>query len=254
MDEQQSPKKNTFSNIQILLSLTAIVAPVFYLVGLSFYHGLMNTYGVNTDLFNLSIQDIYFSAYIAVLKLLIELKNFVLTSLISWQGLTTLLGIFILIIALTNIYIHQNKIKEHKRLSWAVALARKINSFFSLDKPSFGGTVTFSSLITFLIANFIALAATIFSLWAIPSTIGYSMGVAAASKKVDIYLEKGCYFERDTRWSNCRTLKSKNGETIYKGILVSHSENLIAFFTKDGAITTQVPDGAILINEINSTE
>jgi hypothetical protein len=54
---------------------------------------------------------------------------------------------------------------------------------------------------------------------------------------------------RRLRWSRCQSLKSNEGQTIVAGLLVSHSQEFISFYTEHGSVVLKYPQGAKLIRE-----
>lgn len=47
MDGNTKEIKSVTFKLQIILTILAIVAPIFYIIGLSFYQGKLEAYGVN---------------------------------------------------------------------------------------------------------------------------------------------------------------------------------------------------------------
>jgi hypothetical protein len=127
-----------------------------------------------------------------------------------------------------------------------------LSSTFSLfTKSDVGQVISFSSAFTALVLATALFLSTVFALWGLPSVLGYYAGKNAAEQAIDLYTEKGCHFEQNKRWSNCKTLQSRDGKVIYEGILIANSDTRIAFFTQAGAIIAEVPRGASIINKAN---
>ena len=86
--------------------------------------------------------------------------------------------------------------------------------------------------------------------WVLVPHLAYQVGVDSARNHVDKYLdqEKGCVVVENKRWGRCKTLLSKDGKVIYEGLLITHSNNLIAFVTKEGSFVTTFPQGGVIRN------
>lgn len=249
MDENTTETKTLLSKLQFILTLIAIIAPIFYLIGLSYYHGIMITYGISTDIFEMTVQDIYVAAYLAIFQLLVFLKDFAHEYLLTWSAVISLVFIFIAVVVIFQLIFHKSKVTQLRVIKYLMNNSKTIITFFSCNKPGFGSAITFGGLFTLFIANLGLLVATIFSIWALPYTLGYLPGKYTAEKNIEAFFNKGCYYEQNKMWSNCKILQSKDGKTLYEGILIANSETRIAFFTKAGAVITQIPDGSIIINK-----
>lgn len=102
MDEKKTAEKALISKLQALLTLFAILAPIFYLVGLSYNQSVLTAYGVSADAFPINIQDTYVAAYMALSLLLIDLSNLIKDAalfIFSPPQLSWVVGIFCLIVA-----------------------------------------------------------------------------------------------------------------------------------------------------------
>ena len=91
----------------------------------------------------------------------------------------------------------------------------------------------------------VVLSLVLFPLWSHHEGRSYSKEIR------DKYLEKGCFYEKDSLWSNCSSLKGKDGKTLYKGILIAHTKEYVAFFDCKGTVITEIPNGGTVINELS---
>ena len=85
------------SLLQFLISLIAIFAPLLYLVGLSFYNGYTSTYGISSDIFEMSVQDVYYVGYVAIFTSLFDLSEFLSGYFLSLKGIVFILSFFTLL-------------------------------------------------------------------------------------------------------------------------------------------------------------
>jgi uncharacterized membrane protein len=83
MEEKSSEKKALNNRLQLLVTLVAVLAPLFYLVGIGFYHGHLATFGISSETFDYSTQKVYLGAYVAITNLLFSLSNWILENLIN---------------------------------------------------------------------------------------------------------------------------------------------------------------------------
>lgn len=118
------------------------------------------------------------------------------------------------------------------------------------DNNDFSLTLGLASIISYLVFVVIYIPFGLFCLWILPSILGNESAKNLASNNIEQYLQKGCHYETDERWGNCKILQSKDGRILYEGILIASSETRIAFFTKAGAVVAQIPDGAFIINKL----
>lgn len=105
MDEKITEKKPLIPKLQLILTVLAVLAPLFYLTGLSFHQGLLTTYGISSDTFPITVQDTYVSAYIAIshfLLPLLSIKEF-LAWMVTWEGVLVIVS-FVLIISILLFY------------------------------------------------------------------------------------------------------------------------------------------------------
>ena len=110
--------------------------------------------------------------------------------------------------------------------------------------------VALVSFATYLIFMFFISLGALAIIWILPLLIGFQPGKLEADDKIDYYLKNGCTTEENKRWGNCTILQSKNGQILYEGILVASTEKRIAFFTKNGAVITNIPEGSLIINKL----
>ena len=248
MDENTAERKTLAPKLQLILTVLAILAPLFYLTGLSYYQGLFTTYGISIDTFTLNIQDTYVAAYIAIaqlwLPLFLSIKN-ILLWMITFEGLVCI-SLFIISTAILLLLLKKTLTsKTYKKLSsW---LGHKLKKYH-WDTNNYSMAFGLAGILSYILVAFVYMPFGLFCLWILPSVLGYSPAKDTANKAIEEYLEKGCFYEENKRWSNCKILQSKDGKILYEGILIASTETRIAFFTKSGAIVAQIPDGALIIN------
>lgn len=248
MSEKEIEKKSLTSKLHFFLTVVAVLAPLFYLTGLSFHQGYLTTYGISSDAFPINVQDTYVDAHIAIsllwLPLFNSIKN-ILIWLVTGEGITSIL-LFLLSIAIL-LFLLKKLLSSKNYLELSSSLRSKAKDYH-WDTNDFSLAFSLAGIVSYLIFAFIYIPFGLFCLWILPSVLGHIPAKELANKNIDNYLQNGCYYETDKRWSNCKTLQSKDGKILYQGIVIATSETRIAFFTKSGAIVTQIPDGALIIN------
>ncbi len=248
MDEKIPEKKPLVSKLQLIITALAVLAPLFYLIGLSYYQALLTTYGISTDTFPINVQDTYVAAYIAIaqlwLPLFMSIKS-ILMWMITCEGIISI-SFFILGVALLLFFLQKILTSEiYKKLSlW---LGNKLKEYH-WDTNNCSMALGLAGIFSYLVFAFIYMPFGLFCLWILPSVLGYSPAKEFANNNIDQYLQKGCFYEENKRWSNCKVLQSKDGKILYEGILIASTETRIAFFTKSGAVVAQIPNGALIIN------
>ena len=73
--------------VTIAVALLTLIAPAFYLIGVGYYRGQLETYSLSSNLFPLSVRETYVQAYIAVLSIATQpltLVSNLLTQISNW--------------------------------------------------------------------------------------------------------------------------------------------------------------------------
>ncbi|HDY84380.1 hypothetical protein LCGC14_0741190 [marine sediment metagenome] len=255
MEEKAIIKIPLISLLKLLLTFMALFAPVFYLIGLAFYNSFLSTYGISTETFTLTVQDTYFGAYLAITTLLHSVSDWVamvVIELLKTPRLYWLAG-FILVLFLFFYYSSQwSEIKSKPFIQKIIACCNEKRTKYHWHNNKFSASVILTIIVLYLISSVFIILFALFSYAALPYLVGSQPGKYLAEKNIQSFQEKGCHFEKNERWSNCRILQSKDGKILYEGILIASSETRIAFFTKSGAVIAQIPNGAVIINIPNT--
>jgi len=74
MDEGSKVSKN-ISISNLIITITAVVAPASYLIGIYYHQGLLSGFGVDVDTFPIGTSDSYVNCYNAVSYFLIEVMS-----------------------------------------------------------------------------------------------------------------------------------------------------------------------------------
>ena len=240
-----------FNKLNFFILIAGVVAPTAYLMGITFHQGDLSAYGVSSELFAISVQDAYINAYYAVAFYLMALTSFivkVLNLLFSGTNLyisaAAICGITLLIYILIKLFKKLsscNLNNQFIRLKWLL-------SFLHWRRNDFTKAVGVAGLASysFVLILYILMVLSVF--WLVFPMMAYYKSFELAEKKRDNFLQKGCYIKEGDFWGNCKTLKSKSGEVIYKGLLIAKTEKHIAFFTKKGSFIITYPADSVIEN------
>jgi len=250
----EDKKVNIVGKINLFIALLGVFAPAGYLVGLSYYQGTLEAYGINYDAFPLNTQDIYVNAYFAIGYSFLAITSYI-TDLFKYlftpPNLYWVAAIFISTVLFIYFIIKRKKfLKIYFLDKWKYKI-RKIFVYLHWENNDFTKAFGFTSIVSyvFLIILYMLMILSVF--WFAIPLVSYYKGLNVAEQQRDQFIEKGCYTEKDKRWSNCKSLKKSDGDLVYKGILVTQSKDRMAFFTKDGTYVVNVPKGGVIINEIS---
>lgn len=251
MDEKIITKTPLISLLKLLLTFMALLAPVFYLIGLAFYNSFLSTYGIGSDAFTFTVQDTYFGAYLAITTILHSVSDWIV--MVVGELLTPpkpywLAGFILLLFLFFYWSSEWSDIKNKPFIQKIITYCKEKRTKYHWHNNKFSAAAILTIIVIYLISSVFIIFFALFSYVALPYLVGSLPGKYLADKNIQSFQEKGCHFQKNKRWSNCRTLQSKDGKILYEGILIASSETRIAFFTKSGAVVTQIPDGAVIIN------
>ncbi|WP_444933046.1 hypothetical protein [Microbulbifer sp. JTAC008] len=235
------------NQINLFLAYLAVLTPAGYLVGLSFYQGKLAALGVSTEVFPLAVQDAYVSAYYAIGYLLIAVSSICsdfLKLIFSWPRIIYTLIAFCSFIGLCYWIIKSKKRSNSKLKRFLWLQIKKIISYLHWKNNDFTKAVGIAGLASYGILSILYVLAFIAVFWfAIPAA-SYYRGLDYGASIRSNYLESGCHIGDDDFWGNCHTVNSKDGKLIFKGILVVHAKDHVAFFHDGGSIVMKIPEGA----------
>lgn len=241
--KEQEKATNENSRAYKLLTIITLLAPAIYLIGLCFYQGRVYGYGVEADAFPISIQDAYVNAYFAIGRLLINLSHSIKE--INFTH-TYILIAFIVASLLIYLYLIRGVIAATPLCKYlgkkTYLLANHLHSKKSKPLVALGVT----GIISYVVFSLLITLTALWIFWfGIPMT-AYYQGKELTEKQINKYMTKGCISEENSRWSNCKRLRDKDGKVIYEGILIAHSNDMIAFLTCDGAFVQNFPSDGVV--------
>ncbi len=237
--------------INSLVVALGVIAPLAYLIGVNFYQGSLSAFGVNPDLFPISPLDSYVTAYFAVGYLLLALAAQAKEILLWLFGSENLIYSSIAFIVLLYLGIKLSRKIGGYVFTKIIHYYKKMISALHWKNNDISKVVLIFSSASYLVLLTPILTIGLAVLWYIAPFEAHQKGFLLAETKRDAFLKQGCFSETDSAFSNCHTLKDNDGTIIYKGILVSNSGDMIAFFTDTGAHISKFPDGGTLVNELS---
>jgi len=236
---QNKPSLQTILTI-VGLGLTIIA----YVIGKAFYDNYMRCFGLNSDFFPISIQDIYFYSYIAALhgfSGLIEILQRNMLSIIISATLVIGLMVFFAL-----------RPKNEKSILVNFPFLEKILSSTKMQFLTQLLTTTFAGVYLFTLFIYIVTLFLMFMLYLYmgPQSIGEKM----ASKKINEYHEHGCYIPENSQANICIQILDKDNKEVAKGVLIAYDNDKIAFFNDQGSQIIKFPTDGKILADLNMTK
>jgi hypothetical protein len=243
--EPEKPKGNRIW-LRIAAVFAGIVTPGAYLIGLSYYQGYMEAFGMDPDCFPLSVQDIYVRSYYAVGYFLIALKD------LCEKGYAHIANNFILSIVLfftliLSVYCcFKLRHIAHIFIQCARKKRRNILSFFHWKNNDLLKSISIPSVILYCVLLLTTLFMLSPFLWLIFPLSAYHQGENFAQKKINLFLKKGCHEDPKKKWNTCFSILNEKGAIIDEGLIIAINDTKMAIFKKDGSYVLPIKDNTLL--------
>ncbi|WP_415896901.1 hypothetical protein [Neptuniibacter sp. QD57_21] len=253
MTAQASKKTEFIKNVEkktVLLSVAplflTILAPAFYLMGLSYHQAYLYQFGVSSNAFPLSLTDAYVNAYYACVFYCIDFLN-----IFKQDGIWIWLAFTFIGIVLFVFSVHKLTKGKAGSLKLPADVTKAINKL-NTDENSLTFSLHFVSN-EMLSAMKVALAIFAFIFFWIGVTLmGTFKGQDIVQQSKTDYLEKGCFISATTQLSNCHTIIDSQNNTINQGLLITVDGNRYALFTREGSSIQELPSGYKLHRQFSS--
>jgi len=240
-------KAKSYISLLNVGTFLAIITPIAYLSGLTYYQGGLYAFGVEADIFPLSTQDIYVNFYYALMFTLSSCLS-TITNLLNGMNWCSWLIFFLMIIAVLTVHWYS---KDNAN-PFLGRIESDILSFFAKHynhesmRPYLivSATVSFFSFLICLL-----LGVTLF-LW-LPFYAAYSAGQGNAARTIKKYRDHGCEANQETGLNRCTLVKDKDGKVLYEGILVAINDKGIAMFDKNGSHIFAKQEGFVLQRKLH---
>lgn len=235
-------KARAYISLLSVGTILAIVTPLAYLSGLSFYQGGLYAFGVEADIFPLSIQYIYVNSYYALIFTLLSCLSTVINLL---NGMNWYSGLIIFLTIITELIVRWYSKKDANHC--LKRIEANILSCFAMyyDHESMKPYLIVSATVSFFSFLIYLLLALTLCLW-LPFYAAYSAGQEAAEKKMKEYRDHGCKVNQKASLNRCTLVKDKDGKVLYEGLLVAINDKEIAIFDKDGSHIFAKQEGFVL--------
>ncbi len=244
MDE--STKNKAFASyLLVILSALSVLAPAGYLVGTSYYSGRLHGFGINPDLFPLTIQDTYVSAYYALVVMAVDvyiLVDEMIRFLFEYPGVFFLAGIVVVATVAALLIVYRESYSSNK---WLLLFSNFAMRFNARNDKKIKAAILSCKMIyglTTMIAIPILILVTIIFLPIVP----FQRGTDVSKAEIEKYYKHGCYYPEGKSWGNCKQLISDHGALIYSGLLVAVSAEYVAFFDGEGTRISRMPPAATI--------
>lgn len=245
---------NLLKKLNLVLAILGTLAPLGYFIGINFNQGKLHAYGISSSSFDMSTQEAYMMAYYAIFYILLSISSLIseLLNIISTtNGIVTIITIFFILVFIVYLIIRFADIdKIILKNKWIINIKDFLIGLHWKNNKltmAFGITgilsyLTFSALYLLMVIPMIYIA--------LPY-VAFIQGEKAEQEKRNNYIINGCIQENKQIFNTCHTLKSKDGDIIVEGLLIAESNNMIAFFTKDGSYILERPKDATLIKTLH---
>jgi hypothetical protein len=240
-------KAKSYISLLNVGTFLAIVTPIAYLSGLSFYQGGLYTFGVEADIFPLSTQYIYVKFYYALIFILLRCLSTVVNFLNETKWcLCIIITLAIITVKTERWYSKQDANYCLKRIKEGIL------SFFAkyYDHESMRPCLIVSATVSFFSFLICLLLGVTLFLW-LPFYAAYSAGQRNAEETIKKYRDHGCEANQETGLNRCTLVKDKDGKVLYEGILVAINDKEIAMFDKNGSHIFAKQEGFVLQRKLH---
>ena len=241
-------QKNIEKNLRFFSWLGAIlitlILPYMYLLGLAYYQGYMNEYGISSDMFPLTASDAYVNAFVLISIIIFKCLNIISGFLISnW----ILITVIVLVLGGIAIYFVIRKVKAGS--------ANVCDSKNIPVKPIASDSTTISiNLVDRFFQTIWIVGAFVFILcllW-IGVDMAQAVGKSVALDAVSKYKKDACESDPKAKWNACVKLVNGAGLTMQEGLFVAKNSDEIALFKKEGSFVYRLNDGVIIVKLRNN--
>jgi len=242
--------------------LLAILAPATYLVGISFYQGTMDAYGIDSSIFPLATTDVYINSYQTVGYLLLDLATIIAKflhlmadPLMDLYLVLIMVGVSIFLYFLVKFIKRSKSISRPKntRLTRILYRIRMKLSALHWENNDLSKSIALVSVTTYLIVVMLLVTVYIAVLWWAIPIIAVSEGREVANKRIAEFQKTGCTVDKKTKWNDCFVLSDGKGNVLHEGLLIAKNDKEIAIFKKDGSYILRLPDEYSLHRQLSPT-
>jgi len=236
-------KENSVT-ITLLISSIGIIGPLGYLSGLLYHAVYLESFGLNSSLFSLSVQDAYLYAFFVTTTYMASAVSYFFSIEMLIRATTAFFGFFLfayLLARTTRFYIETTEKSSplHGTLNKYLDRLHYKNSNISLALILLWEV--FSWVASTLFFLFIIILA-----WMLLISGTSEQAKNHADKTLQHYHENGCQFSESTKLNNCFQIKNSEHKTIHKGLLVASSGNKVALYNSEGVSVFTLTNADVL--------
>lgn len=246
--------KNTKGTSFFVGSLAVILPPGAYLLGLSFYQGYMNAFGVEADGFPISAPDVYVFSYHTVGYFLLSIGKAAADGL-GWVFKPPILywaaAFFSLSVGGIYWLIKAAKRTDRPRERIFFNRIKQLISLLHWKNNDFTRSVGIAGAASYVIILFAYGAMAVALFWWFFPLSAQSKGHEVASARIKTFLEKGCHADDKSKWDNCFLVIDGKGAVVHEGLLIAMSDKEIAVFKKDGSYVFSRQDNFLLRRKLH---
>jgi len=257
----ESVKIDNNSTTNKKLGLVKYFVPMFiagtYVVGESFYQGLLSGQGFSSGHFPINIDEKYLMAFYALVIYLfstVEPLNGFWQSVfdVDWQSVATLLTISIAIQILVRFIFYLKKTKPLVNKNTTPQVSKGLKSV--VQKLILEPLITLGIMYAMLIFTLLVLVLTIYLVGVI--NLPWSVGLEKGLKLTEEFQKNKCSYSKETKWNKCIEIIDVSGKVLHKGKLVVRNQNTIGLLDeKDGrALVYQLKDDDLIVRYSNHNQ
>lgn len=231
--------------LQIILTIVGLgLTIISYIMGKAYYGAYMHGFGLSSDFFPASTQDIYFYSYIAFIEGLSNVSDLLHKHIVS-----ILISVAISIGILASF---AQRPKNEKSFLAQFPLLEKIFLSSKMQVIIHVLETIFASvyLVTLSIYGVTILLLVSVKFYLVPQSSGYE----DATKKIKEYHEYGCYIPKDSNANMCIQILDKDNKEVSKGVLIAYDNDKIAFFNDKGSQMIKFPADGKIVADLNMTK
>lgn len=248
---EEVKEKSGINYIYLLVPIIGIVISLEgYIVGLAYYNGYLNAYGVSPNSFTFTTQELYVFAYFYFTLVWVDIISFfadLFSIIFSATGFYWVIGILSSVLSICHFF---KKINWKPEISHIANWIDKLKIFLCLASATNRQVALNTGIATISFYMIFYVLILIMALWVFMPHYAYKKGELIANEAIEAYLSEGCSVKDNERWGKCKALKDKSGQIIYSGLLIGEADGVVAFLTKDGSFVTKMPDGAVIENKL----
>jgi hypothetical protein len=234
--------------LQYAAIFVAIFTPYTYLLGLTYYQGYMNAFGVEAESFPLATADIYVNAYIAIGFMILDIVEVAITLFQAplFYGVLLALVLVTYFIVKTGRYLKSFNLRKNHKL-----ISVKIINFLHYKNNDLTKALAYVFIFTYAVMILVYVLSLISIFWwGLPVWASHK-GDSEAKNKIEKYLKNGCFVDSKTNWNSCALILNTEGVILHEGLLIAKSDRESAIFKKDGSYLIKLNDDFIMRKKRN---